>query len=241
MQRRMQRAPRSRFFVWIGVSGILVALVGFTKTFFIPLFSGAFAAPLLIYVHGALLFGWVFFFAIQSILVHRRDVRLHRTLGWVGAGLVSGVIASTLGVGILASQRTAAGGDVELASRELLVIFMEMTVFFALVASALIFRRRPDVHRRLMLLALIASLGPAWFRFRHYFPPVDNPVFFYSLLLADSLVVIAAVFDIVRERRVHWVYSFVGSGMVCAHLVEVLAFDAAWFGGVANALARPFL
>lgn len=76
MQRRMQRAPRSRFFVWIGVSGILVALVGFTKTFFIPLFSGAFAAPLLIYVHGALLFGWVFFFAIQSILVHRRDVRL---------------------------------------------------------------------------------------------------------------------------------------------------------------------
>lgn len=241
MHRQMRRAPRSRLFVWMGVGGILVALVGFTKTFFMPLFSGAFSAPPLIYVHGAFLFSWVIFFAAQSILVHRKDVRLHRTLGWVGAGLVIGVVTSTLGVGILASQRTVATGDIDQASRELLVILMEMAVFVALVASALLLRRRPDVHRRLMLLALIASLGPAWFRFRHYFPPMDNPVFFYSLLLADSLIVIAAVFDTLRERRVHWVYALVGGGLVSVHLVEVFAFDGAWFGTAANALARPFL
>ncbi|ANP45865.1 hypothetical protein ATE48_07985 [Candidatus Viadribacter manganicus] len=223
------------------MGGILVALVGFTKTFFMPLLSGTFSAPLLIYMHGAFLFSWVVFFATQTIWVHRKDVRLHRTLGWVGAGLVIAVVVSTLGVGRLASERTAATGDIDMASRELLVIFMEMTVFSVLVASAFFLRRRADVHRRLMLLAFIASLGPAWFRFRHYFPPIDNPVFFYSLLLADSLIVIAAAVDFVRERRVHWVYAFVGSGMVGVHLVEVFAFDTTWFRLAANAIARPFL
>lgn len=241
MDRKLERAQRSRLFVWMGVGGVLVALLGFTKTFFIPLFSGAFSAPLLIYVHGAFLFSWVIFFATQSIWVHRKDIRVHKTLGWVGAGLVVGVVVSTLGVGTLASQRTAATGDIDLASRELLVIFLEMTMFSALIVSAFFLRRRADVHRRLMLLAFIASLGPAWFRFRHYFPPIDNPVFFYSLLLADSLIVIAAVSDFLRERRVHWVYAFVGSGMVGVHLVEVFAFDTTWFGNVANAIARPFI
>jgi len=93
-----------------------------------------------------------------------------------------------------------------------------------------------------MLLPLIASLGPAaWFRFRHYFPPVDNPVFVYSLLLSDSLIVIAAGVDFARERRVHWVYAFVGAGMVSVHVVEVFAFDAGWFEAIAGAVAKPIL
>jgi hypothetical protein len=116
-----------------------------------------------------------------------------------------------------------------------------MAVFSALIVGALLLRRRPDVHKRLMLLALIASLGPAWFRFRHYFPPVDNPVFVYSLLLADSLIVIAALSDVLRERRVHWVYLFVGGAMVWVHVIEVFAFDTAWFQTVADAVARPFI
>lgn len=241
MAGRIERAQRSRFFVGMGVVGVLAALTGFAKTFFIPLFSGAFSAPVLIYVHGFFLFSWVLFFPAQSVWVHRRDVRLHRTLGWIGAGLVLGVVVSTLGVGALASRRTAAAGDINLASRELLVIIMEMFVFSALVLAAFLQRRRPDVHGRLMLLAFIASLGPAWFRFRHYFPPVENPVFIFSLLLADSLIVIAVAADILRERRVHWVYAIVGGGMVCVHLAEVFAFETAWFGMAANALARPLL
>lgn len=241
MNLQVQRAKRSRLFVWMGMGGVFVAVVGFTKTFFLPLFSGAFSGSLLVYLHGALLFGWVIFFATQALWVHRKDVRMHRTLGWVGAGLVVGVVASTLGVGVLASQRTAASGDLDLASRELLVILMEMAVFSALVAAAFLLRRRSDVHRRLMLLAFIASLGPAWARFRHLFPPVDNPIFFYSVLLADSLIVIAAAADLLRERRVHWVFAIVGSGVVGIHLVEVFGFDTDWFGAMASVLARPFL
>jgi uncharacterized membrane protein YozB (DUF420 family) len=241
VQQQSARFTRSRLFAWMGLAGIAVAVIGFAKTFFLPLFSGTFSAPLLIYVHGAFLFGWVGFFAAQSFWIHRKNLRLHKRLGWAGAGLVAGVVVSTLGVGALASQRTAATGDIDLASREFLVILMEMTVFSVLTVSAFLLRRRPDNHRRLMLLALIASLGPAWFRFRHYFPPIDDPVFVYSLLLADSLVVIAALADFLRERRVHWVYTFVGSSMIGVHLIEVFGFGANWFGAIARTLAGPFI
>lgn len=221
--------------------GVAVALLGFAKTFFLPLFAGTFSAPWTIHVHGAFLFGWAFFFAAQASLIDRRQVRVHRSIGWIGAGLAVGVVATTLAAGRLASQRTVAAGDVDLASRELFVIIIEMAVFAALVGGALLMRRRRDVHGRLMLLALIGSLGPAWFRFRHYFPGVENPAFVFSLLLADSLVVAAAVSDVIREQRVHWVYAVIGSGMVGVHLVEVFAFDTAWFAAAAQVAARPLL
>jgi len=241
MHTQGSRVQRSKLFLWLGVVGIVVAIVGFTKTFFIPLFAGTFSAPPAIYIHGAFLFGWVGFFAAQSLWVHRANLRRHKQMGWLGAGLVAGVIASTLVVATLASQRTAASGDLSLASAELFVVMLEMTVFGVLVISAFLLRRRADMHKRLMLLALIASLGPAWFRFRHYFPPIDNAIFVYSLLLADSLIIMAALVDLLRERRIHPVYLFAGSAMIAIHLIEVFAFDTPLFRALANTFASPFI
>ncbi len=242
MTNQASRVQRSKLFLWLGVLGIVVAIVGFTKTFFIPLFAGTFSAPPAIYIHGAFLFGWVGFFASQSVWVQQSNLRRHKQMGWLGGALVAGVIVSTLVVATLASQRTAtASGDLNLARAELFVIMLEMTVFGALVISAFLLRRRSDMHKRLMLLALIASLGPAWFRFRHYFPPIDNAVFVYSLLLADSLIIIAAIIDLLRERRIHPVYLVVGSAMIAIHLIEVFAFDTPLFRAIANTLARPFI
>lgn len=193
------------------------------------------------YVHGIFLFGWVAFFLSQSLLVHRKKLRLHKKMGWAGGALVVGVVLSTLFIATLASRRVAASGNMDQASAELFVIMIEMLVFSGLIAAALVLRKRPETHKRLMLLALIASLGPAWFRFRHYFLEVSNPVFFYSLLIADSLILIAAASDLIRHRRVHPVYVFVGGGMVVVHLIEVFHFEAPWFQAAADTVARPFI
>lgn len=232
---------RSRVFVFFGLAAAVVALIGFAKTFFLPLLTGAFSAPLIIYLHAVCLFGWVALFLAQSLLVQRRDLSRHRQLGWLGAGLAVGVVTTTLAVGILASRRTLAAGAPVVANAEMLVIMIEMAVFASLVSAAILQRRRPDVHKRLMLLALLGSLGPAWFRFRHYFPAVDNPILFYSLILADSLILIAILADYLRDRRIHWVYPIVGGAMVLVHLVEVFGFATRPFQVVANILAGPLL
>lgn len=241
MSERAKRAPRSRLFLWAGLFGIAVAIVGFSKTFFYPLLTGTFTAHPLVYVHGAFLFGWVAFFFTQARFVHMKKLRLHKRMGWVGGGLAIGVVLSTLVIATLASRRTAAAGELVQANSELFVIMIEMAMFSALIASALLLRKRPETHKRLMLLALIGSLGPAWFRFRHYFPEVGNPIFFYSVLLADSLILIAAVSDLIRTGKVHWVYPVVGGGMVMVHLVEVFGFEWPGFQALANALAGPLV
>ncbi|MGZ9098471.1 MAG: hypothetical protein ACXW3O_02090 [Brevundimonas sp.] len=233
-------ARRSRLFLGLAALGVAVAAIGFAKTFFYPLLTGTFRADPMVYVHGLFLFSWVGFFLSQSLLVHRKRLQLHKKMGWAGAVIVAGVVLTTLYVAILASRRSAAAGS-PTADGELLVIMIEMLIFSALVGSAILLRRKPEAHKRLMLLALIASLGPAWFRFRHYFPEVENPLFFYSVLIADSLILIAAVADYMRHKRVHSVYIIAGGGMFFVHLVEVFAFETSSFQALASVLSGPFI
>ncbi|MGA9580550.1 MAG: hypothetical protein WBR13_01100 [Allosphingosinicella sp.] len=241
MNQSAKPAPRSRLFLWAGAFGVAVAIVGFAKTFFYPLITGTFTAHPLVYIHGVFLFAWVAFFVAQSLLVQRKKLRLHKKMGWAGGAIAAGVVLSTLAIATFASRRTASGGAPVQANGELLVVMIEMTMFSALIAWALLVRKRPEIHKRLMLLALIGSLGPAWFRFRHYFPEIGNPLFFYSVLLADSLILIAAVSDLMRNGRVHWVYPVVGGAMFTIHLFEVFGFEWPAFQSLANLLAGPIV
>ena len=232
---------RPRVFLWFGFLAAAVAIVGFGKTCFHPLLTGAFSAHPMVFLHGACLFGWVAFFVVQSTLIHKRKTPLHRRLGWWGMGLAFGVVSTTLIIAVMASRRVAAGGAVAQANAELLVIFLEMIVFSLLVGAAVLYRRRAEFHKRLMLLALIGSLGPAWFRFRHYFPAVENPILFYSLLLADSVLLLAIAMDLRAGRGLHPVYLWAGGAMVAVHCVEVFAFATPAFQFVADHLAGPFI
>lgn len=241
MTKRTPAAARSRLFLGLALVGTAAALAGFARTFFHPLFAGTFRAHPVVYGHAVLLFGWVAFFLTQSLLVERRNMAWHRRLGRAGGALAAGVVVSTVAVATLAARRTAAAGELVAAQGELFVVQMEMTVFAALVAAAIHFRRRPEFHRRLMLLALIASLGPAWFRFRHYFPEVGNPLFIYSILLADSLILIAMLSDMLRRGRPHRIYVLIGGGMVALHLVEVFGFASSPFRAAAATIAGPLL
>lgn len=241
MGKATKARPRSRLFVGIACVGVLAALTGFAKTFFVPLFAGTFRAHPMIYVHGIFLFGWVVFFLSQTLLVQSRKLSRHRALGWAGGALAIGVIASTIFVATLAGRRVAASGARDVANGELFVVMLEMLVFASLIAAALWFRKRPEIHWRLMLLALVGSLGPAWFRFRHYFPEVDNPLFLYSVLLADSLIVIAIISDVFRRGRPHSIYIIVGGGMIVLHLFEVFAFDTPLFRLAASVVAGPLV
>jgi hypothetical protein len=47
-------APRSGFFVWMALASLIVAVLGFSATFFLPLVRGTFVAPPITYVHGTL-------------------------------------------------------------------------------------------------------------------------------------------------------------------------------------------
>ncbi len=219
-------ASRSTFFLCMAYGFLVIAVVGFSTTFFVPLAKGAFRAPPVIYVHGALLFGWLLFFIAQATLIRKCRFLTHRQLGIAGVVLSVGIVISGVLVGLHATRRDLAAGGDDFVLGQFVNILIEMFLFGALVAAAIAFRRHGESHKRLLLLATISALAPAWLRLRHLFPGVPEPFVTFSLL-ADSLLLVAIARDWISLKRVHPVYIWVGGTMVLVHVVELLAITSA--------------
>ena len=217
------RAPqRPKYFLNMAYAFLAIALIGFSTTFFIPLAQGSFSAPPIIHIHGALLFGWLLLFIVQASLIQRRSILAHRQLGIIGAVLCIAIVVSGVLVGLHATRRDLATGGDDFVLGQFVNILVEMLLFGSLVAAAIVFRRDSESHKRLLLLATISALAPAWLRMRHLFPGVPNPFVTFSLL-ADSLLFVAIARDWIILKRIHPVYLWVGGAMVAVHVVELLA------------------
>lgn len=233
------RADRaSRFYVGMAWLALVVALAGFLPTFFLPLARGAFSAPPVVYLHGVLLFAWLVLFAAQATLVRRQRASVHRRAGWVAVALVPCIVASGIAVGLFAMKRDVAAGGGETAVSSIVGTVTAMLLYAALVAAALWYRRRPGYHKRLMLLATLSILWPAWFRFRHYFPSVPHPEIVFAIVFPDSLILLAMIRDRLAVGRIHPVYLVAGVALIAEHLVEAILFDTPAWRVVAHRLAE---
>jgi hypothetical protein len=235
------RRQRSRAYLGFAVVVLATAVLGFFTTFLRPVWRGDFDGPLLAHVHGVLLAAWIVVFLAQALLIRARRVAVHRTLGWAGVALVPLVALSTMAMGVFAMHRDQAAGLGELATSLLVGSFTSPLIFAGLVAAAALQRRKPEVHKRLMLLALFAITWPAFFRIRHYFPDVPRPEIWFALVLPQVLLVVAMLLDKLRDGRVHRVYWTVGMAFLAEAILETWLFDSAGWRVLAHALAAPFL
>lgn len=233
---REQLRPGQGFFVVMAVLAAVVALIGFASTFLVPIARGSFAGSPAIFAHAAATFGWIALFVLQPSLIRAGAYDIHVRTGMLGALLAIAVAITGVQVGVFATERDLAAGVGPTAISTILGVVTGMTVFLALVAAGIAFRKNPDTHKRLMLLATIVVLWPAWFRFRHYFPDVPRPDIWFALVAADSLIVIAALRDKLALGCVHPVWLFVGSLVIIEHTFEALMFDTPAWRAVAHAV-----
>jgi hypothetical protein len=174
-QQRQTNNRKTKFFLVIGFVGLVAVLTGFSTTFLMPLSKGTFRAPLIIYVHGALAFSWICLFITQSVLVHNNNVRQHRRLGPLGVVIAAGITITLIPVGLYQIEKELGQGLGQSAISSIVGTITSAIIFISLVVSGILKRHEPPTHKRLMLLATILLLWPAWFRFRHIFPSVPNP------------------------------------------------------------------
>jgi hypothetical protein len=76
-----------------------------------------------------------------------------------------------------------------------------MLAFAVLISLALYFRRRLDIHKRLMLLAAINLLTPAIARIPLAFIQTYGPLAFFGL--TDLCLLAFVAFDTIKHRRLH--------------------------------------
>lgn len=236
------RAHRPRFFLLAALLAIAAAMIGFFTTFTRPVWRGEFHGPAMAFVHGAFVLAWLLLFLAQSSLVQTGRAARHRVLGWTSVAIVPGVMVTTFAMGVLAMRRDVAAGGGDTAISLVLGTLSSPLIFAALVVGALAMRRRPDYHKRLMFLAMVAVMWPAFFRFRHYFPSVPRPEIWFAIVLAQVVPVgIAMLHDKLTLGRVHVVYRTVGLAVLAEAAVETLLFDSPGWRVVAHWLGDPFL
>ena len=195
-------ATQRRFF--IGMAAVLLAIVltGFTPTFYLRAYfattdlpQGLAALPTYLNVHGVIVTSWFLLFFAQTVLVASNRVDIHRRLGIVTAVLAAVLVAMAMIVIVRAVPRSP-GNGIPAFALPLVVIgdMMAATAFSFLVAGGIFFRRRPDTHKRLMLLASISILGPAiarlpWLEaFRPFAPALGLLVLLAAVMGHDLLV-----------------------------------------------------
>lgn len=119
--------------------------------------------PPLVHVHGLVFLTWIGVFIGQTLLIQRDQLQMHRRLGWFAILLAAAMIAIGSATA-LESVRLDRVPPFFTPSIFLALSFLELASFGALLAAAIVLRRESDWHRRFMLGATIAILGPAWGR-----------------------------------------------------------------------------
>jgi hypothetical protein len=196
-----RHAPRV-FFLGFAALALIIVVVGFTRTFIVPFVSGRFHAPSLVYIHGGLFFTWALLFVGQSLLARKGRLSLHKTLGWVGGLLAAAMIVFGLVVSLWRTNRELRAGQGDAAIAFLFGLCLDMVLFGALVSFGILARRRPDTHKRLMLLATITLLGAPLARI--FIPHFDDPGIPAGIATA-VLISALAVYDWMSRGRLHGV------------------------------------
>jgi len=182
--------------------GVLV-VYGFSRTVDKNLIHPAVRRPFLLYIHAVVFGGWVVFYMLQSTLVRTRNVGLHRRIGWFGAAL--GVVIPVLGIStaITMSRFNMVQLHQTGAAAFLMVPLFDIFAFSVPFALGIYWRKKPELHRRLLLVASCALTAAAFGRFP---PNILPPVVFCAGV--DSLIVLGLARDLIVNRRVHPVYLY---------------------------------
>ena len=222
------RSEGRYFYLWMAGGFLLVAFGGFSPTYWSPMAAGTFHAPPIIHIHGMLMFIWTCFFFIQTALVSTGRTLDHRAWGLAGIALFS-VLAYSILIGEMAVLKRDDGlGMGEGARRFAAVTLCAWPLMVTFFTLAIVNIRHPEVHKRLMLLLMIAMMTPALARLFLTFlaPPgaVGPPPAVVSVppaLAADVFLLVAMIYDWRTRGRPHRVYVIGGAALMTQQLLTV--------------------
>jgi hypothetical protein len=227
--------PR-RFYVSIALLMTAMVVFCFWQTYVGPLLRGDAGRPWIFHLHGAVFMGWMAFFVTQTALVSLGWTRLHRKLGRIGVAYAALVLAVGLVISFFAPLLHIGSGawDVDAAASFLLLPLGDMVLFASFFGAAIMYRHKPEIHKRLMLLATVALLFAAVARR----VPFESPWTFLGVWLAPLFAAMA--YDWRTRHRVHPTY-IVGTAILVVAFSRIFFRESEVWLGIARALLAPLV
>jgi hypothetical protein len=242
------------FYFYMALLCAVTAFGGFLPTFWLPMTRGGYVAAPVIAIHGFLFSVWVLFFVLQTWFVASRYVANHRAAGLFGIALASVMTVFGILVSINEIQRAGAAGNLD-AGLSFSVLPLSDIVFFAVfVTLAIVNIRRPEWHKRFMLVATISLLNAPIARLFIYYmdfhghmpvvaglpapvPPIDTP-FESEEYVVFFILLIPIIYDWIKRGRPHAAYLFGGGALVLMYLLQApISHTAAWHSIAAGILS----
>jgi hypothetical protein len=193
--------PGSGLYAALAVAAAVIIFAGFARTFYLRSMSGAPPLSPVLIVHGIVMTAWLVLFFVQVRLVGVGRTPLHRRTGVFGILVAVLVLVVGVAATIDAGRRGVTPAPEVTPLMFMAIPLFDMPVFASLVGVALWKRNRPDIHKRLMLLATLSLLTPGIARIPLAFIQEGGPPVFFGLALFVVLGAIA--FDTLRSRRLH--------------------------------------
>ena len=197
-----------RYFLYASATLLALLIVGFSPTLFLKTVFDTPELPIHLHVHGAVITLWFVWLLSQASLVALNRTDAHRRFGKIAAvfgfAVIPAGISATLG---MVGRARAAGADIErnvgIFSSIVWGNLFSLVAFFGFLVFAIYFRRRPDIHKRLMLFASLVIMGPVFARISFW--PIFSSIGEIPFVVAGILIMMGTLFvhDLVKTRRVH--------------------------------------
>ncbi|HEV7608997.1 MAG TPA: hypothetical protein VGO61_16760 [Steroidobacteraceae bacterium] len=224
----MAAVIRNRFYATIGIALAVFTFVAFARTYYLRYWFDVPPTTVLLHLHSIAFTAWFVLFVIQTRLIAKENYRTHMQLGIAGifvAALVVILGYATAVVSAAAPRPRPMGMNSQQFS---LIPLVAISFFAVLVTAAVILRKRAQLHKRLMTLAMISVLGPPAARLVFV---THSDKYFGPILFGVTAVFLAwcLVSDWRKYRIVHPVYSIGGAILLISLPVRFLiAQTPAW-------------
>lgn len=198
--RPVNRTVERVFYTGMALVLCICVYIGFSPTYFQ---AGVLRAPLpspILHYHGAAFTLWMLLFTIQAALISARRVKWHRTLGTIAFCLPPIMIVLGIAAAIDAYHRGVHIGPLDTAVSAAIPL-IGIVIFAVVIFASWRARRRPDAHKRLILIATMGLVGAAFGRFpwdRIGLPPAAGAATGVGVLL-----VLLLAFELITLRRIH--------------------------------------
>lgn len=203
-------ADRRWFYPAMAMAASAVVFAGFAPSYYLKPFtslthypSGAVISPtlpLFVHMHAVVLTSWLLLLLAQTTLVAAGRTALHRRLGMAGVALVPAILVLGVATAIRGGRDGWNPGGPFADGLEFMIVGIgDLVLFCGFVTAGLYYRRRREIHRRLMILGTLGGLmWPAITRMPYVAP--HTPLMFALLI---GLLAAMPIRDYITVRRIH--------------------------------------
>ncbi len=196
--------PPNHLYAYAALVVAALVFAGFARSYYLRVFFHVRAITPLVHVHGILMSAWITLFVTQALLIARHRPDLHRRLGVAGAVLAPLIVViGSLTVAAAIQRRFPQAGPLRFGRIFVEFDGLSLCLFGALALAAILWRSRPDVHKRLMLCATVALLPPAVGRISEHLLAAGDWNLVIAAVTTSVVAVVCACADTLRHRRLH--------------------------------------